>query len=75
MSFTHLSLHLEFPLLHLLSFLTTILFLVLFGLFLVYHGVYKPPDSADLGADTQHHPYQYSDLLTNSGNEEQEDIA
>ena len=30
---------------------------------------------ADLGADTQHHPYQYSDLLTNSGNEEQEDIA
>ena len=75
LAFTHLSLHLDFPLLHLLLFFVTVLFLILFSLFFVYHGVYKPHDSADLGSESHHHPYQYSDLLSTSGNEEQEDIA
>ena len=75
LSFLHLSLHLDFPLLHLLLFFTTILFIALFVMFFIYHGVYKPHDSVDLGSDSHNNPYSYSDLLTTAGNEEQEDIA
>lgn len=53
--------------------MATTLLIILFGLFMVYHAVFKGNDSADYGGELRG---QYSTLdMNNDDNEEQEDIA
>lgn len=67
-SFNHIYIQLEFPIINLFNFSATILLITSFVLFMVYHAFFKENDSADLGGQLQG---QYNTLdMSHDDNEE-----
>jgi len=48
-SFNHIYIQLEFPFINLLNFLATIMLIISFAVFVVYHAFFKENGSVDLG--------------------------